>query len=551
MRNPALSFSNNAEFDALTSAVAGDGSVTLLCGAGVSVDARLPTWHQLLAELAAQRAREGDRIAALALKSTDEDLLRTAGLILRSDANHGQPRYAAVAGALYGQQQGQSASFLAQRIAHLAATIPDRLAIATTNFDDVIEAALLQVFPEVVTCSLTTTEAWWEGFRTPDAPVFHVLHLHGALVRGASTESVHGPIVLTEDEFHRYGESVQREVKRILDESDCVICIGLSVTDPNLVGPLSRRDRDNSHVFVVSTPSRIPAMSSEEAIDYVEAREQYLSEIFGVQVLQLSSYAQIQQLFVELELAASSPEQYRDPSGSSVRYGYRLHACLNRAYESLGYQPDGSFEIDTMQSASDRLHSLLDGLRSTLADLIHERRHPRSRALLRACGDVRRHIEQEGLGLFLWLPANFDPAEKRVHRNHELRLVGSSVYAHRDPWSFERTHEVSAYGEATVQRSAFTGQPIIEDSTPAYEPRLWRTNAATPLTMHDRRTDSVVTAGVVLLSSNKPLANPDQLADDDRILDWTTLSVLTIDQQVRFARALATAAADLLGVGIA
>lgn len=482
------------------------------------------------------------------LRADREDLTRAAGLLLRHEAEK-EPEYASVAMALYGNQPDLPASYLARHIAALAAVMPSRLAIATTNFDDILETSLAESFPEVVTCSLESADRWWEAFFAPNEPVFHVLHLHGALGRQGTGDRVYPPLVLTEDAFNRFGKQVQDEVARILEESSAVIAVGLSLTDPNLIGPLSERAHaENEGVFMVSVPTAHRELDAAEALEYAEVRERYLTESFGIQIVPLNSYSQMHQLFIELEIAISTAEKYFASSpATGTRYGFRLNRCLRAAYKSLGYSPTAKKPSQqALRKASDQLYLLLPGVRSELGRLVRKSTDRRSSILLKSCERIRDHIDDEGLGLFLWLPRRFDPLEEDTQRRHELQLVAASAYSHREQWSFERTVEVSAYGEVTAQRAAFTGQPIFEDADQVYEPRVWLSNAAVPLTLYDKQTDSVVTAGVVVLSSNKPMLQGG-VYEPELITQSAVMSILPLSDQIELARYLAEATGRLLG----
>lgn len=550
MRSPALSFSNNPSLEALFRAVLGGDSVTFLCGAGVSVDAGLPTWTGLLRRIAASRTSD-NRSAELALKAGEDDLARTAGLLLREKL--GVPDYAAIADALYGEQRHLPASYLARHIVSLAVAMPAQMALVTTNFDDVLERALREDFPEVVSCSLDSKDRWWRAFFEPSDPIFHVLHLHGALTRDRGSKSVLGPLVLTEDDFYRHGADVQAEVDDVLKESTTVVCIGLSLTDPNIVGPLSRRDKDdNGSIYIVSVPSRNSNLDADEALDFAESREKYLKDLFGVNVVPLNSYSQIHQLFIDLELAVTDSDRYLSSGTSSHRYGYRLARCLRASYKELGYPArTRSASKSALSKASDKLNELVPAVQQELSGLVKNSDSRAAKTLLKSLGkattDIRDRIREEGLGLFLWMPARFDPTDKDGQRTHALSLVAASAYAHREEWSFSRSMEINSYGVSTVQKAAFLGQPIFEDANLRYEPRLWMSNAAVPLSLIDDTTNSVVTAGVVVLSSARPMLPDDW--DGSAVERSTVLSVLSLEDQVEFARYLSEATAALLGCG--
>jgi len=551
---PALSFAANKTFKALVERSIDANSITILCGAGVSIGAGLPSWRVLINEIAKRRASKGDRLAKL-VPTSETDLLRAAGLLIRRrDAGSTEPDYALISGALYNENRLFTANYLPQQIARFAGSKATKIAIATTNFDDAIELALKKLDFEVVSCSLESKiDDWWDGFETPDRVVFHVLHLHGYLGRDDNSAPLL-PLILTEDSFRRYGANVQAEIAKIIARSDLVLGLGLSLTDPNLIGPLTESS-DSSHVFLTNVAGRLEGVNPDDAEELALERGRYLSDLFGIEVVSLNSYGQLSQLMMELELAMSHPGAYLSESPRHcARYGYRLSRCLKRAYPLIGWPADSDEpHDDSLERASEALHSLLQDLRPRLTELVLEHNDRDLRALGRTLNsrgqDLESHLAGEGLALFLWLPTLFRPHDK-VQRHYRLQLVGSSAYSHREYWSFRREPvEVNAYALSTQAKAAFSGQPLVEATEREFEPRLWKTNVAIPLTVITPDGESSVACGSIVLTSDRGLL-PDTASVQDRASpSRAAVSYLSTSFTAEYCRIIAEQAAGFLGEG--
>jgi hypothetical protein len=549
---PALSFEANKTFKALVERSINAKSITILCGAGVSIGAGLPTWRGLINEIARRRASEGDKLAEL-VPTTEVDLLRAAGLLIRGrDVGHREPDYATISAALYAENRGFTASYLPQQIARFAGSQATRIAIATTNLDDVVELALKKVTFDVISCSLQTRlEEWWQGFEAPDPAVFHVLHLHGYLARDDNSAPLL-PLILTEDSFRKHGADVQAEIAKIIERSELVLGLGLSLTDPNLIGPLTESE-DNAHVFLTNVAGRLEGATPDQAEELALERGRYLSDLFGIEVVSLNSYGQLSQLMMELELAMSHPNAYlSDSSRHCARYGYRLSRTLKRAYPLIGWPADRDEPYEhSLEKASDSLFGLLQELRPRLTELVLDHNDRDLRALGKVLNagsrDLESHLEGEGLALFLWLPTHFRPHEK-VQRHYRLQLVGSSAYTHRDYWSFRREPvEVNAYARSSQAKAAFTGQPLVEPADREFEPRLWKTNVAIPLTVVTPDGESSVACGSIVLTSDRSLLPDPASSEDHSSPSRAAVSYLGTSLTAEYCRLIAEQAANFLG----
>jgi len=559
---PALSFSNNPAFRRLVDGTVQARRIVILCGAGATADAGLPTWHLLLSRIAKQRAGRRDKLAPL-VPANEADLARAAGLLLRRGGRGRRrvtPDYAAVATALYDEQPPLPSTYLAQRIIDFVAARGERtVALATTNYDDLLEAAAQTSGFQPVPLSLAGAEPWWEAFEQPADPLLPIYHLHGYL--GREPELVLSPIVITEDQFYREGGKVQADLRRMIIEADLVLCVGVSLTDANLVGALASLPDDPtgtphaSKVFVVSVAGPVAdSATPAQAERYTAERASYLHEVFGVDVVPLNSYGQVGQLMIELELAVSQPVAYqRTDAGHGIRYGFRLARALEAAYGAVGWPTDGSEPSgDSLAEASDALDTVLESIRLDLCRLVLRSEHECLLDLgerLRSAPDLQAHFSGEGFGLFLWMPTIFEPHGQESPRAYCLQLVAASAYTHRGFWSFRRKPiGVNAYASETAAKAAFVGQPVIEPVTVSNEPRLWRTNIAVPLSaVPVDGHGSTVALGAVVLASDRWLPTSNEVdrgqLDDER---FAAVSYLAPNQRAEYCQIILDGMTPLL-----
>ena len=512
-RYPAFSYVNNPEFKRLIEGIIDADCITLLCGAGVAIDAGLPSWEMLI-ESIAERDPKPKKWTKLLLKDST-DLARKAGILLRSLGKDGSiiPDYGIVSASLYENYEGNQRPRLATEIARLAIATPKRLAIMTTNYDSVIEDALQFIGFRIVEPSALNkdleNDEWWKAFEAPDPKVFHVKHLHGYM----GGEDYLPPFILTEDQYFEHGFKVRENIVKAFSESTVVILVGVSLTDPSIIGALAER-KDNNNVFILSVPEHNAVGSPADSIALHTAKEDYLKKLFKISVVRLNSYTEVAQLFQELTAALSNPDMYSsDDAEQSIRYGFRFYRALNRAYEVLGI---GDNSIPTsledqeaqMKKASDKLHELIEPIRESLLSLIlapaYDVPSEFQSVLDEKHQSLQRYVADEGFAIFLWLPSRIS-LDDRSDRKYALSLVGSSAYSHRHFWSFQRPPvTISGESDSSIANAAFRGQAKIEPAVSEVGPAVWQTNAYIPLTLIDPISSLGIASGVAVIASNRP-----------------------------------------------
>ncbi|MDT0651297.1 TIR domain-containing protein [Autumnicola edwardsiae] len=236
------------------------GKLTLICGAGVSIGAGIPSWNSLLLRLLESMMVKISNDHSISLKdvSVDEFQRRLGssslmiGKYLRS--NLGKDFLLELRVSLY--RSNPTSCELIDAIVELAR--PQRNgkpldSIITFNFDGLIEENL-------ATSNIKHKSVSAEGLRSNPAelPVYHV---HGFLPRkGRITRETE--IVFSEDSYHTqfidpFSWSNLIQLNK-LSQNNCLL-IGLSLTDPNLRRLLdvsNRKDPSNNlnHYIIKKTP---------------------------------------------------------------------------------------------------------------------------------------------------------------------------------------------------------------------------------------------------------------------------------------------------------
>jgi len=309
------------EVDDLIDRFANAGEVTLIVGAGASMEASLPSWSTLIERLLRRIAADHPLLSTPELKEEwiastlrHEDLL-AAGAIVEVLAPAGLPTL--LPEELFGED-GPAAyepGPIGREVANLRARFGRRLTILTTNYDDLIERALLA-------SGIPAKNIKSYVRRTPPPPEsVAVTHLHGYAGRVGKPRR----IVLTEEHYHRMqrGSSWQEEyVTDRLENSVCLF-IGTSLSDPNLIrylyGYKQTSLRRHAAVFV----RQAELEGAHEAVRAV--REEAASKRWegrGVSVIFVDHFADAAQLLYEIGHRLESGTTY-EPVGARASVALR------------------------------------------------------------------------------------------------------------------------------------------------------------------------------------------------------------------------------------
>jgi len=234
-----------------------DGNITLVVGAGASMEANLPSWPTLVNRLL-QRLAEEQVDASIRSRWIEEmraeSLMAAAAVVEALSANE-EEFHDRVRAALYGGQPttAYQPQALAQQVAWFKQTLGASVRIATGNYDGLLEQALQDAGLSV--------HSYIQRSEEP-AGSAAVYHLHGRLIPAYPRT---GRIVLSEADYARVQQerSWQDQFMRdALDNSLCIF-IGASLTDPNLIRWLYRYTTENMAVaghIAIFTRQAAPAL---------------------------------------------------------------------------------------------------------------------------------------------------------------------------------------------------------------------------------------------------------------------------------------------------
>ncbi|MGW3962724.1 SIR2 family protein [Amycolatopsis sp. NPDC005003] len=516
--------------------------LTVVVGAGVSMNSSLPSWRELIDNMTRKIRDAGTRKIAL---RDGSDLMRKAEIVLQilMDGGTGREDHEFIRQALYSRDLEVTPGELAKSIARLVYVTRQNSRLLTTNFDEILEGALKTYFDEDEVRSFSLKSAgsaeWAEWGRSDRVGV---MHLHGLVRQAGATED---PIILTESQFLKHGAQVREVISDTLDGA-CTIFIGLSMSDPNLVGPLYESRERRTPRFSLVVPPAVDGVTSAQAACYAISSARYLEEKLGLSPIFLKSYSQLNQVIADLALAVLEPRRYRIDmkSNDSLVYSRRLAKALDNCYASIGCPPDVHVPSGGVaEDLTTRLHQALeieDGPLEVLRDLGRQYNdHP----LGGATG--------ENFGLFLWLRSR--DLEGGRHR-YILNLVGTSVYAHREDWSLRHHVKIDRNSEFAAAQAVFTGNLQATNLTPAPIGQIWRGILAAPILMSgigsERTIGSdpvdVVTVGAITLNSTFVIkTNGERVPQDDLSL----ISKLDSVRQIRLLDSLRRAAQYVINSG--
>jgi len=308
----------------------------LFLGAGVSVDAGLPAWGELLnalfVTLIARTLKKGSSISDKDVSAivkrfrelSDPSPLMTARYLRRGLAEGTvgdlEPFLVAVTDVLYklANPHKAEASELVSQLARMS--IPRRSglgvrALVTYNFDDLLERALDRI-------PVTHRSIFREGDLAgrDELPVFHV---HGFLPRdrGRYTGLDKGTVVFSEEGYHElfqdpyhWSNLVQLSLLR---EHSCVM-VGLSLSDPNLRRLLeiaARRNTGQHHfaflrrlspeTFLGSSDATVVDTSESAVREFLDSHHRLTEELLkelGLSVIWYEEHSDVPPLLANIQV---------------------------------------------------------------------------------------------------------------------------------------------------------------------------------------------------------------------------------------------------------
>ncbi len=226
---------------------------TLIVGAGASMEALLPSWPALVERLVRRVAEDHPLLTSQDAKddwtrrTLQQDDLLGAGAIVEVMASDALDELLPEELFRPGGPTAFEPGPIAHQVAYLRRCFGESLSILTTNYDDLIERALL-----AGGYAKKDIKSYVRRRTALPAGAVPVTHLHGY----AGRDSPPKQLVLTEEHYHRMqrGTSWQEQyVTERLETSLCLL-VGTSLTDPNLIrylyGYEQSSERRHAAIFV-------------------------------------------------------------------------------------------------------------------------------------------------------------------------------------------------------------------------------------------------------------------------------------------------------------
>jgi hypothetical protein len=480
----------NPRFKRLVDTVARADRLTLVIGAGASMDAGLPKWRDLVrtfleSGFEAAKARHlvtqaHDVLAKDALDHLDTISAATLGRFLWGDQ-----RDRRIADALYGTLTARpSPGRVAKAIVSLAHAMGSSLRIVTTNYDDILEHEIRQARQVPLRVRSTGVEGL-DTLEDGGQDSVDICHLHGF---APYDEGPVGPLVLDDQDFALSPVRPPGEILPTLLDDSPTIFLGLSMSDPNLVAAC----------YLVANqfgPDQLPWFGlfvaeesevHEETDDFIKRR---LMDM-GITPVDLVSYGQISQILYEVvycqALGADAYWSDTEPN----RYGRRLMAWR----EGLDHRYPFALGGDGFPAQQAELHRQLAALMDELRD-----------------GLLRNAHADEHFALHLWV-------RRPSGRLGALELWGSSAHLHRDGWSLDtQTIEIQEGTEIPALDSVYYA--AVHRRNLSENPRSrWKAVLAVPVITSGDRPFANLIVGSITLSSTKTLTKSVIGHTDERAL---------------------------------
>jgi hypothetical protein len=325
--------------------------VTVVVGAGASVEAGLPTWERLIVDLLRRAAETkfdasetDDRDRWVEETLAKDGLLGAAAVV---EALSGEQLQAWLLEELFG---GLTAGDFApgpisRQVAELHRRLGQRLTIVTSNYDDLLEQALREAG-----YAAKDVKSYIRHRKAMPPGAIPVTHLHGY----AGRDETKGTLILSEEHYHQMqrGSSWQEEfmAERLLN-SNCLF-VGSSLTDPNLIRYLYgyRGERPHAALFVRQAEyAQLPAKVRAAREDATARRWQRC----GVDAIFVDHFADVAQILHEIGLRHEDPTAYTSLFDRASTWIKEIESSV------IGVERDIDFELG-QRFLSDRLRALLD-----------------------------------------------------------------------------------------------------------------------------------------------------------------------------------------------
>ena len=451
----------------LIAEIAETDHLSIIIGAGASMEATFPSWQELLRRLLHRVALD----QGLGPEETPEFVdwvLRAespgaAGSIAQVELGH---TFAdRLRECLYHNVRGHAPGETSLAAATLALTyVSGDCHIATTNYDPMMREAIESVVKDLGRSE--TVRAVTTAGRRRSGEVL-VRYLHGFVPRKGK---ILGSVVLTESDYVvMQDESAWQEgyFGRRLKKSLCLF-VGTSMTDPNLVRYLHRnKGGRQDHVAILSRQSDVDEyerMHPRVALTRDETMRRRWAAA-GLRAVVTDSFAESAQLVWEIAHRREAGDDYLDLEVRLDDWFARLRGDL---------LPSGQ----AFRDAQDRLSSVVDGLLEGVKREIRK--------------GGRRLGSGERLGMSIWL---------HLPKSGELLHLADSDRAWRDRDTLIPIPAVPS--SPFVAAKAFCSGSVVERSTESFVATRWNHVVAIPLYLKSDGANRLP-VGAISLATTKP-----------------------------------------------
>lgn len=286
------------------------GNLTLFCGAGISLDAGIPTWNLLLKALLneAFKSKEIQGVETI-LADVFQNKNNLPPIIIGKYLKNilGNDFMESVRNVLYKNCTRKSLSI--DEIVELCRPKRDTKplkAIITYNFDDIIELKL-----QLNKIEYKSIYSEGERYSENELPIFHV---HGFLPsKGKLSEN--SDIVFSEDAYHTqfidpfsWSNLVQLNY---LNTSTCLF-VGISLTDPNmrrLIDVSKRKSgKDETNHYVIKRRYKVEDLTLDASrktgvslIKIIENIEEQDAKNLGINIIWISEFDEIPKILKQID----------------------------------------------------------------------------------------------------------------------------------------------------------------------------------------------------------------------------------------------------------
>lgn len=504
-----------------------DDRITLVIGAGLSIDSGFPSWNRLLSAMTASLPQDPSFDLAKAIRDDTDGPLRKAEQILSIiKIRSGYEAHTdVIRRALYDGMPATRPGPVVKSISRLIAENPERFAIITTNFDDVLDTALAA--RDGVASKIFGLEKaeQWRNLANEKTPIVPILHLHGRVTRRAKDTKL--PIILGESDFLRYGARAQDVIKKAVDDGIAVF-LGLSLTDPNVIGSLwdgthkpSREMLQPRRAFAVAVPGIQGRLPIDHSQTYAILKSKYIDDALGLQSIFLKSYTQLDQLIHECRIVMRSPTRYFETGASSIAYGPRFTRLLEVTYASIRTPDESGSALSTELRQELRQDSpvaqLLNRFRS------NNRTLGRLSVLRKAYLEAPDRQPQELFALSLWLRVPRETVDNEPP--YAIRFIASSDFVQQSTPILLESVPIAPDSDSAPARALARGMGIFWNSTLLDSFSRWGGVAASLLRVREEVDGVTVTTpvGAICLHSNFHYVGSKQPTDGN----VTTVSILS------------------------